>query len=114
MQTLGKYKKHFQLVGCVISGRSSVLTRFRFTVWEVELTDGVLSTLNAEQWSCRNLKSRLEEHEIPDQSPVSDLPFMSHIKNQSSQRTPEQTWTWEYEPVCTQNSLKENTHISHL
>lgn len=73
--------------------------RFGFTVWEVELTDRVLSTLDAEQWSCRHLKSWLEEHVIPDQSPVHDLPLASHIKPQSSQRTPEHTWTGENELV---------------
>lgn len=83
----------------MVTRHSSVLTRFRFTVWEVQLTDIALRTLDAEQRPSRHLGSRLEEHFIPDQSLVHDLPLVSHVKHQPSQRTLEHTWAGEREPV---------------
>lgn len=69
----------------MITKHGSILTRIMFTVWEVQLTDRVLRTTDAEQWSSRHLAGWLEEGVIPDQSLVHHLPLMSHIKHQPSQ-----------------------------
>lgn len=68
-------------------------------MWEVELTDHVLSTLDAEQRPCRCLASGVEEELIPLDSPVLHLALPNYNKHQSSQSTTENTGTRELEPV---------------
>lgn len=88
---LQKSKKHLLLVSQVLRSHSGSLTRVRFTVWEVQLTDGALRTLDAEQRASRNLVDRSEERFIPDHCLVRDLPLVSRLKHQPSQRTLEHT-----------------------
>lgn len=77
---------------------SWTLTWFRLTVWEVQLLNGVLRTLDAEERASGRLLSLLEERVVPVQLPVGDFSSMSHVKHQTGQRTLEDAGTREAEP----------------
>lgn len=85
----------------------NVLTRFGFTVWEAQLKDRVLWTLDAEQRPSGHFGSRLKKCFIPNQSFVRDLPLVIYVKYQPSQRTLEYTRALEHEPVQDQMVLRK-------